>query len=74
MEQVKELNINNQTNYFFDDMIDIKNFHSNLLKIDIKPHKDIEIYYIGYILIKKFSECENIRSINPLYLITDSAP
>ena len=74
MEQVKELNIKNQTNYFFDDMIGIKNFHSNLLKIDKKSHKDIEIYYIGYILIKKFSECENIRSVNPLYLITDSAP
>ena len=74
MEQVKELNIKNQTNYFFDDMIDIKNFHSNLLKIDKKSHKSIEIYCIGYILIKKFSECENIRSVNALYLITDSAP
>ena len=74
MEQVKELNIKNQTNYFFDEMIDTKNFHSNLLKINKKSHKSIEIYYIGYILIKKFSECENIRSVNALYLITDSAP
>ena len=51
MGQVKELNIKNQTYYFFDDMIDIKNFHSNLLKIEEKLHKDIDIYYIGYITI-----------------------
>ena len=64
-----EVNIKNQTYYFFDDMIDIRNFHSNLLKIDKKSHKDIDIYYIGYITIKKFGDCENIHSVNPLYLI-----
>ena len=68
MGQVKEINIKNQTYYFFDDIIDIKNFHSNLLKIDEKLHKDINIYYVGYITIKKFSGCENIHSVNPLYL------
>ena len=73
MEEVKEINIKNQTYYFFDDMIDIKNFHSNLLKIDKKSHKDIDIYYIGYITIKKFSDCENIHSVNPLHLIIHSA-
>ena len=30
--KVKELNIKNQTYYFFDDMIDIKNFQSDLKK------------------------------------------
>ena len=69
MEEVKEINIKNQTYYFFDDMTDIKNFHSNLLKIDKKLHKDIDIYYFGYITIKKFIDCENIDSVNPLYLI-----
>ena len=54
-------------------MIDTRNFHSNLLKIDKKSHKDIDIYYIGYITIKKFSDCENIHSVNPLYLIIHSA-
>ena len=54
-------------------MIDIKNFHSNLLKIDKKSHEDINIYYIGYIIIKKFSDYENIHSVNPLCLITNSA-
>ena len=73
MGQVKELNIKSQTYYFFDDIVDIKNFNSNLLKIGKKSHKDINIYYIGHITIKKFSDCENIRSVNPLYLIIHSA-
>ena len=72
MREVKEINIKNQTDYFFDDMIDIKNFHSNLLKVDKKSHEDINIYYIGYIAIKKFSDCENIHSVSPLYLILHS--
>ena len=50
-------------------MVNIEDFHSNLLKIDKKSHKDINIYYTGYITIKKFSDYENIHSINPLYLI-----
>ena len=54
-------------------MINIKNFHSNLLIIGKKLYKDIDIYYIGYIKIKKFGDCENINSINPLYLIVHSA-
>ena len=73
MGQIKEINIKNQTYYFFDDMINIKNFHSNLLKIDVKSYKDIDIYYIGYITIKKFGDCENIHTVNPLYLIIHSA-
>ena len=34
-------------------MIDIKKLDSNLLKIDKKSYKDIGIYNIGYIIIKK---------------------
>ena len=51
MGKVREINIKNQTYYFFNDMINIKNFNSNLLKIDKKPYKDHDIYYIGYIAI-----------------------
>ena len=36
MEKVKELNIKNRTYYYFNDIIDIKDFQSNLLKIDKK--------------------------------------
>ena len=73
MGEVKELNIKNRTYYYFNDIINIKDFHSNLLKIDKKQYKDIDIYYIGYITIKNFGDCENIRSVNPLYLIIYSA-
>ena len=73
MVQVKEIYFKNQTYYFFNSMIDIKYFHSNLLKIDKKWHKNIDIYYIGYITIKKFNDYENIHSVNPLYLIIHSA-
>ena len=73
MGEVKEIDIKNQTHYLFDDMTDIKNFHLNLLKIDKKSHKDIHIQYIGYITIKKFNDCGNIHSVNPLYLIIHSA-
>ena len=54
-------------------MINIKNFYSNLLKIDKKLHEYIDIYYISYIMIKKFNDYENIHSVNPLYLIIHSA-
>ena len=54
-------------------MINIKTFHSNLPKIDKKSYKDIDIYYIGYITIKKFNDCENVHSVNPFYLIVYSA-
>ena len=76
MGETKQLNIKNQTYYYLDDMIDIRNFQSNLLKIDKKPYKDFNIYSIGYIVIKKFnkfSDHENIHSVNPLYLIIRSA-
>ena len=46
-------------------MINIEDFHSNLLKIDKKLYKDTDIYYIGYITIMKFGDCENIHNINP---------
>ena len=66
MGKTKELNIKNQTYYFYNDLIDIRNFWSNLLKIDKKPYKDVDIYNIGYITIKSFRDCKNIHSVNPL--------
>ena len=52
-------------------MINLKNFDSNLLKTDKKHYKGINIYYIGYIAIKKIDDCENIHSVNPLYLLVN---
>ena len=68
MGKVKQIEIKNRTYYFYNDMINLKNFDSNLLKIDKKHYKGINIYYIGYITIKKIGDCENIHSVNPLYL------
>ena len=53
MREVKQINIINQTYYFYNDMINIKNFELNLLKIDRKSYKNISIYNIGYITIKR---------------------
>ena len=69
MRNIKKINIKNRTYYFFKDIINIEEFNSSLLKIDKKSYKDIDIYYIGYITIKKIGDCENIYSVNPLYLI-----
>ena len=54
-------------------MVNIEDFHSDLLEIDKKLHKDIDIYYVGYITIKKFSDYGNINNVNLLYLIIHSA-
>ena len=70
MGNIKEINIKNRTHYFFDDIINIKNFDPNLLKIDKKSYKNIDIYYIGYITMKD-SDYVKINSVNPLYLIID---
>ena len=51
-------------------MINIKNSDSSLLKIDKKSYKNIGIYHIGYITMRRLSDHENINSVNPLYLIT----
>ena len=68
MGEVKQINIKNRTYYFYNDIIDLKNFDARLLKIDKKTYKNIDIYYIGYITIKKIDDCESIYSVNSLYL------
>ena len=65
MENIKQVNIKNHTYYLFNDMINIKDFNSSLIKIDI--------YNIGCITIKKINDYENINSVNPLYLIIGKA-
>ena len=72
MEKVKQIEIKNWTYYFYNDMIDLKNFE-NLLKQDKKYYKGINIYYIGYITIKKVDDCENIYNVYPLSLIVNHA-
>ena len=53
MRQVKEINIKNQIHYFFNDMINIKNFDSSLLKIDKKSHKTLVFTRLDKSQLKK---------------------
>ena len=73
MGEIKQIAIKNRTYYFYNDIIDLKDFDARLLKIDKKSYKNIGIYNIGYITIKKIDDYENIYSVNPLYLIIDHA-
>ena len=54
-------------------MINLKEFESGLLKIDKKHYKGINIYYIGYMTIKKIDDYESIYSVNPLHLQVNHA-
>ena len=53
MGVIKQINIKNRTYYFYNDIMDLENFKSNLLKTDKKSYKNIGIYNIGYITTKK---------------------
>ena len=69
---MKEINIKYRTYYFFVEMINIKDFDSNLLKIDKNSYKNIDIYSIGYITMKDFNYVK-INNVNPFYLIINEA-
>ena len=53
MGTIKQISIKDRTHYFFNDIMNIKNFDSNLLKIGKKAYKNINTYYVRYITIKK---------------------
>ena len=56
MRNIKQINIKICTYYFFNGMINIKDFDSSLLKIDKKSYKNIGIYNTGYIIITKIDD------------------
>ena len=62
---IRQLNIESRTYYFCNDLINIKNFNSNNLKLDKKNVLGNDVYYIGYITKKPQW---NVNSVNPLYL------
>ena len=69
MGTVKQINIKNGTYYFYNDIINLKNLESKLLKIHKISYKNIGIYNIGYITIKKIGDCENIYNVNPFFYV-----
>ena len=64
MSQIKEINIKNRTYYFFNDMINFKNFDRNRIKVDKKSYKNIIIYYVGYITTKMMNTLKKAMEIN----------
>ena len=62
----KQMNIKNQTYYFYNDLNKLFDFDPNILKLDKKTFKGMDIYYIGYVTEK---EEYKINSVNPLYLL-----
>ena len=58
----------NRTLYFYNDIIDTETFDSNMLKLDKTSYKNLDIYNIGYVTIKKIGYGYDINSVNPLYL------
>ena len=46
------MNIKNRTYNFYNDLINIKDFDPNLLKLGKKSYKNTDVYYIGYITKK----------------------
>ena len=73
MGSIKEISIKNRTYYFYNDIIDIETFDSKNLKLDKKAYKDLDIYNIGYVTVKKIGDCYNVNSVNPLYFCIDNA-
>ena len=45
MGETKQINFRNRTYYFYNDQIDLKDFHARLLKINKKDYNEIGIYY-----------------------------
>ena len=72
MGSIKEINIKNRTYYFYNDIIDLKT-RLKQSKTRQKTYKDLDIYNIGYVTIKKIGDCYDVNSVNPLYLRNDNA-
>ena len=54
MGNIKEINIKNRTYYFYDDMINIKNFDPSVLELVIQKH----CYLLHCIYHKKRQICD----------------
>ena len=66
MEGIREINIENRTYYFYNDIVNFDEFDESKINIDKKDFNDLDIYYLGYEYKKKLQNV--INSINPLYL------
>ena len=60
MGEVKQINIKNRTYYYYNNQINLKDFDVRLLKTEKKDYKETDIYYIGYVTVKKNRNCNNL--------------
>ena len=63
---IRQPNIKSRTYYFYNDLMNIKNFNDNKLKLDKKDILGNDVYDIGYITKKPQWHA---FSVNPLYLM-----
>ena len=47
MKSTKQINIKDHTYYFYNDIIGIKTFDSNMFRLDKKTYKNLDIFNIG---------------------------
>ena len=73
METIKQIMIKNRTYYFYNDIIDIETFDSNMLKLDKNRTKILISTLLDMLQLKKFGYGYDIDSVNPLYLRIDNA-
>ena len=73
MGLIKEIKIKNRSYYFYNYNINIKIFDTKNQKLDKKTCKDLDIYNIGYVTIKKIGHGYDVNSVNSLYLRIDIA-
>ena len=69
MGKVKQINIKNRPYYFYNHQINSKDFDTRLLEFGQENYEEIGIYCIGYVTVDKIANCNNINSVNPLYLM-----
>ena len=63
MPITKQMNIKNRTYYFCDDLINLEDFDPDMLKLNKKTFKGMDIYYVRFVTKK---EEYKIKSVNPL--------
>ena len=68
--KIEDISIKTHIYYFFNEIINIKNFDLNNINLDGKSCKNVLIYYIRHVTIKD-SKYVKINSVTSLYLITN---
>ena len=68
MGEIKQINIKNRTYYIYINVTNLDEFDGSKIKVDRKNFSDIDIYYIGFEYKKKITACNEIKSVNSLYV------